>query len=108
MRGWWVSARSISSRVNGAAAVAAVAGLRARHLKRNFPIDLDQPYYRKLADSIGAGTPAVLRVIPYSYTLDEPRDRGLWAIAAAALGGGVLPAAYAERRERWLSQLTAA
>ena len=28
--------------------------------------------------------------------------------AAAALGGGVLPAAYAERRERWLSQLTTA
>ena len=28
--------------------------------------------------------------------------------AAAALGGGVLPAAYAERRERWLAQLTAA
>ena len=68
-------------------ALALVAGLRAHHLKRNFPLDLDQPYYRKLADSIGAGTPAVLRVIPYSYTLDEPRDRGLWAIAAAALGG---------------------
>jgi sulfide:quinone oxidoreductase len=28
--------------------------------------------------------------------------------AAAALAGGVLPAAYAQRRERWLSQLTAA
>jgi sulfide:quinone oxidoreductase len=27
--------------------------------------------------------------------------------AAAALGGGVLPAAFAERRERWLAQLTA-
>lgn len=67
--------------------LATIAGFKARRLKRNFPIDLDQPYYRKLADSVGAGTPAVLRVIPYSYTLDEPRDRGLWAIAAAALGG---------------------
>ena len=67
--------------------LAIVAGLRARHLKRHFPLDLDQPYYRKLADSIGAGTPAVLRVIPYTYTLDEKRDRGLWAIAAASLGG---------------------
>ena len=28
--------------------------------------------------------------------------------AAAALAGGVLPAAYAERRERWLAELTAA
>jgi hypothetical protein len=67
--------------------LATIAGLRAGRLKRHFPLDLDQPYYRKLADSIGAGAPAVLRVIPYSYTLDEPRDRGLWVIAAAALGG---------------------
>lgn len=67
--------------------LALVAGLRARSLRRRFPLDLDQSYYRKLADSIGAGMPAVLRVIPYSYTLDEARDRGLWAIAAAALGG---------------------
>ena len=66
--------------------LAALAGWRARRLARNFPLDLDQPYYRKLADSIGAGSPALLRVLPYSYTLDEARDRGLWAIAAAALG----------------------
>ncbi len=66
--------------------LAVVAGWRARRLARNFPLDLDQPYYRKLADSIGAGSPALLRVLPYSYTLDEARDRGLWAIAAAALG----------------------
>ncbi|MFC0254622.1 DUF2868 domain-containing protein [Massilia consociata] len=66
--------------------LAAFAAVRAGRLKRNFPLDLDQPYYRKLADSIGAGTPALLRVLPYSYTLDEARDRGLWALAAAALG----------------------
>ena len=28
--------------------------------------------------------------------------------AAAALSGGVLPAAYAERRERWLTETTSA
>ena len=67
--------------------LATFAGLRAGRLKRRFPIDLDQPYFRKLADSIGAGAPALLRVIPYSYTLDEPRDRGLWTLAAATLGG---------------------
>jgi hypothetical protein len=66
--------------------LAAVAAWRARRLARIFPLDLEQPYYRKLADDIGAGTPALLRVLPYSYTLDEARDRGLWAIAAAALG----------------------
>jgi hypothetical protein len=70
-------------------ALAIVAGLRAGRLKRRFPLDLDQPYFRKLADSIGAGTAAVLRVLPYSYTLDEARDRGLWAVAAMALGAQV-------------------
>ena len=66
--------------------LAGFAAWRARRLARSFPLDLDQPYYRKLADSIGAGAPALLRVLPYSYTLDEARDRGLWAIAASALG----------------------
>ena len=66
--------------------LAAFAAWRAGRLARHFPLDLDQPYFRQLADSIGAGIPAVLRVLPYSYTLDEARDRGLWAVAAAALG----------------------
>jgi hypothetical protein len=66
--------------------LAGFAAWRARRLARHFPLDLEQPYYRKLADSIGAGTPALLRVLPYSYTLDEARDRGLWTLAAAALG----------------------
>jgi hypothetical protein len=62
------------------------AGWRARRLARRFPLELEHPYFRKLADSIGAGTPAVLRVLPYSFTLDEARDRGLWTVAAMALG----------------------
>ena len=67
--------------------LAGAAAWRAHRLSRHFPLDLDQPYFRKLADGVGAGTPALLRVFPYSYTLDEARDRGLWTIAAAALGG---------------------
>ena len=66
--------------------LAAFAGWRAARLKRRFPLELEHPYFRKLADSIGAGTPAVLRVLPYSFTLDEARDRGLWTVAAMALG----------------------
>jgi len=66
--------------------LALFTGLRARRLARRFPLDLEHPYFRKLADSIGAGTPAVLRVLPYSFTLDEARDRGLWTVAAMALG----------------------
>lgn len=67
--------------------LAMLSAWQARRLRRRFPLDLDQPYFRKLADSIGAGTPALLRVIPYSYNLDEVRDRGLWTLAGAALGG---------------------
>lgn len=66
--------------------LAGYQGFRARRLARRFPLELEHPYFRKLADSIGAGTPAVLRVLPYSFTLDEARDRGLWTVAAMALG----------------------
>ncbi|MFC5513390.1 DUF2868 domain-containing protein [Massilia jejuensis] len=66
--------------------LAAFAAWRARRLARRFPLDFDHPYFRHLADSIGAGSAAVLRVLPYSFTLDEARDRGLWTVAAMALG----------------------
>ncbi|MFL6674430.1 MAG: DUF2868 domain-containing protein [Massilia sp.] len=66
--------------------LAAVAGWRAGRLQRAFPLDLEQPYFRKLADRIGAGGPSVLRVLPYSFTVDEARHKGLAAIATMALG----------------------
>jgi Protein of unknown function (DUF2868) len=67
-------------------ALATIAGWRARRLRRAFPLDLEQPYFRKLADRIGVGGPSVLRVLPYSFTVDEARHKGLAAIAAMALG----------------------
>ena len=67
--------------------MALAAGLRAARLARRFPVDLQQPYYRTLAGHIGAGaSPVTLRVLPYSFTLDERRDRGLSEIAAAMFG----------------------
>jgi hypothetical protein len=63
------------------------AGWRAARLARRFPIDLQQPYFRNLADHVGAGPgPVTLRVLPYSFTLDERRDRGLSELAAAMFG----------------------
>lgn len=63
------------------------AGWRAARLARRFPLDLQQPYFRHLADHIGAGPgPVTLRVLPYSFTLDERRDRGLSAIATTMFG----------------------
>lgn len=60
--------------------------LRVSALRRTFPLDLEQPYFRKLSGQVGNAAPGVLRVLPYSYTLDEARDRGLAAIARALLG----------------------
>jgi hypothetical protein len=70
-------------------ALAVWSGWRARRLAARFPIDLQQPYYRRLADGVGVGTgnhPGLLRVLPYSFTLDERRSQGLDAIARTLLG----------------------
>ncbi|RJG11164.1 DUF2868 domain-containing protein [Massilia cavernae] len=67
-------------------AMALYAHWRARGLSRNFPIDLDQPYFRKLGGQAGTTAPGVLRVLPYSFTLDEARDRGLATLAHMLLG----------------------
>jgi hypothetical protein len=67
--------------------LAAFSGWRAARLAQRFAIDLQQPYYRKLADQIGMGSgPTLLRVLPYSFTLDEARDRGLSALAIQLFG----------------------
>ena len=63
----------------------AVAHWRARRIAVNFPLDLEQPYFRQLRGKMG-GPPGVLRVLPYSFTLDEARDRGLARVAAMLLG----------------------
>jgi hypothetical protein len=65
--------------------LAAWSGLRAAMLTRRFPLDLEQPYFRQLDDAAG-GEPGTLRVLPYSYTVDEARSRGLEAVAAQLLG----------------------
>ena len=59
---------------------------KEKKLRRDFPLDLGQPYFRKLTNRIGPAMPAVLRVLPYSFTLDETRDAGLAAVARALLG----------------------
>jgi hypothetical protein len=66
--------------------LALIAALRARRIAHHFPLDLGQPYFRALADRVGASGPAVLRVIPYSFTIDEARHKGLAGVAAMVLG----------------------
>jgi hypothetical protein len=64
-----------------------IAAWRASRLSRRIAIDVQLPYYRQLAEQIGMGAgPTELRVLPYSFTLDEARDRGLSAIARQMFG----------------------
>ncbi|WP_338758537.1 DUF2868 domain-containing protein [Massilia sp. METH4] len=63
----------------------AFAAAQASFHKRRFPLDLEQPYFRQLDDAAG-GEPGTLRVLPYSYSVDEARSRGLEAVAAQLLG----------------------
>jgi hypothetical protein len=66
--------------------LSAAAQWRARRIQQHFPLDLGSPYFAALANRAGAGGSAVLRVLPYSFTLDEARDKGLAALAQSALG----------------------
>ena len=68
------------------AALAFASRWKEKKRQQNFPLDLAQPYFSKLVGRIGPAAPAVLRVLPYSFTLDEARDAGLAAVARALLG----------------------
>ena len=67
-------------------ALAGVARWREARLSKNFPMDLAQPYFRKLTEKMGPDLPAVLRVFPYSFNVDETRDKGLTTVAKLLLG----------------------
>ena len=67
-------------------ALAFLCHWRQNKLQYNFPLDLGLPYFRKLTARIGPAAPAVLRVLPYSFTIDETRDAGLADVARALLG----------------------
>ena len=60
--------------------------LRAAHFAKRFPLDLDHPYFRRLNDTIGVSTGGLLRVLPYSFTVDEVRHQGLVQVAVMAFG----------------------
>lgn len=65
--------------------LAGFAAFRVKKLTENFPLDLDQPYFRKLTQAPGSAA-GMLRVLPYSLTVDTARDQGLRALAGLLLG----------------------
>ena len=67
-------------------ALALLSQWRGKKIEQNFPLDLGSRYFRKLTDRIRPVTLAMLRVLPYSFTLDEARDAGLATVARALLG----------------------
>ena len=70
--------------------LALVAYTQERRLARRFRADPAHPYVRNLLNAAGLGAGgragAVLRVFPYSFTLDSPRVAGLHALARAQWG----------------------
>lgn len=68
--------------------LALVARLQEQHRAHAFTFDLSEPYFRRIVSSFSGGV-ARVRVIPYSFTLDQTVDDGLRAVARALLGNAV-------------------
>ncbi len=66
-------------------ALALIARWQERRRSQRFTFDMNEPYFRRLAGSFTVGT-ARLRVVPYSYSVDETALNGLRAVAVALLG----------------------
>ena len=65
--------------------LALIAGWQVKRRAQRFVFDMSEPYFRRLAGAFMSGG-ARLRVIPYSYTIDETASHGLRAVAVALLG----------------------
>ena len=66
--------------------LALAARWKERQLATHFPLDLRQPYFRQISGNIGIAAATLPRVFPYSFTVDEVRDRGLATVAKMLLG----------------------
>jgi hypothetical protein len=67
--------------------LALVAGMRAQWLARRVGIDLADPYFVRLCSVANISSETVLvRVLPYSFHLDEQQDRALVAVAERMFG----------------------
>lgn len=65
--------------------LALAAHRHAMRLARSFRLPLRLPYYRTLTAGM-AGSPGILCVVPYSFTIDAPHRAGLAVVARMLLG----------------------
>lgn len=66
-------------------ALAGLAHWRVRRLQQDFPISLEQPYFRQFTNQF-SGVGSVLQVLPYSFSLDAARHQALVQVAGMLLG----------------------
>lgn len=66
--------------------LAALGNWRTKKLVQRFPLDLEQPYFRKLSGDFDMAAGGTLRVLPYSFTLNEAHQKGLLKFVASLFG----------------------
>jgi hypothetical protein len=66
-------------------ALALIAAWQVKRRSQRFVFDMSEPYFRRLSGSFTSGV-AHLRMIPYSFTVDDAATNGLRAVAVALLG----------------------
>lgn len=66
--------------------LAMLAYWQETRLRNTFPLNLAQAYFQKLTANIGPALQQLMRVFPYSFTLDEVRDNNLSVVAKMMLG----------------------
>jgi len=90
--------------------LAALAGWREARQVRNLPLQLEQPYFRRLLRGFHVA-PGAVQVVPYGFNPSGPAVAGLQTLLARLLGGTAEmalapPAAYGDDDDTALRQLT--
>jgi hypothetical protein len=67
-------------------ALAAMAWMSERRLRRHLPVDLTQPYFRKLTAHLDGAATAWVQVFPYSFAVDAAHQQGLSQLAKVHWG----------------------
>jgi hypothetical protein len=67
-------------------ALAAMSWISERRLRHNLPVDLTQPYFRKLTAGLDGAATAWVQVFPYSFAVDAAHQQGLSQLAKVHWG----------------------